>query len=126
MKRTTMILSAVAAAALVAAPAAMASDDEIRRNGECTGASTSKIKVKPDDGRLEVEFEVDQNNSGEKWKVKLRQNGNIVFKGTRTTGGASGSFSLERKLANTPGDDRFVGTARNKQSGERCSAGVGI
>ena len=32
--------------------------------GNCTSGATSKLKAKPDDGRLEVEFEVDQNRNG--------------------------------------------------------------
>ena len=35
-----------------------------RVTGKCTDGSTSKLKVKPDNERLETEFEVDQNRNG--------------------------------------------------------------
>ena len=38
--------------------------DEKRVAGSCSGGSTAKLKVKHDDGRLETEFEVDQNRNG--------------------------------------------------------------
>ena len=71
--------------------------------------SSSKLKVKTDDGRLEVEFEVDQNRSGDKWKVRLRNDGTTFFRGKRTTGGASGSFSVERRPPTGPARTGFLG-----------------
>ena len=67
--------------------------DDKRVTGTCTDGSTVKLKAKPDDGRLEVEFEVDQNVSGDVWKVKFKNGGDVVFKGRATTKGRSGSFS---------------------------------
>jgi hypothetical protein len=120
MKRTLALASVLG---LVAAGAAgAAGDDEIRNPGDCTGSSSSKIKVKPDDGRIEVEFEVDQNKSGDKWKVKIKDNGETVVKKTMTTHGPSGSFSLERKIADQAGKDEILGKAKNKSTKERCSA----
>lgn len=126
MKRITACIAVGAIAALAVPASSMGSDNDIRRSGHCTGASTSKIKVKPDNGGLEVEFEVDQNRNGAKWKVKLKRNSDVFFKGTRTTRAPSGSFSVERRTGDSAGTDRLVGIARNKQSGERCSASVSI
>jgi hypothetical protein len=121
VKRTIATAGAILAG-LMASATALASDDEIRHDGTCSGSSSSEIKVKPDDGRIEVEFEVDQNKSGEKWKVKIKDNGETAVKKTMTTHGPSGSFSLERKIADRTGKDEIVGKAKNKASGERCSA----
>src|SRR5215218_7147597 len=46
--------------------------------GTCTDGSTAKLKAKPDDGRLEVELEVDQNRNGVTWTVRIRRDGNLV------------------------------------------------
>jgi hypothetical protein len=126
MKRSIWI-SAVATVAALALPAASpGSDDDKRRAGHCTGASSSKIKVKPDDGRLEVEFEVDQNKNNRKWKVKIKDNSKVVVRDTARTKAPSGSFSFERRIADRPGTRRIKGVARNKRSGERCTAKVRI
>jgi hypothetical protein len=95
-------------------------DREIRRSGRCSDASDWKLKLKLDDGRIEAEFEVDQNRVGRRWSVVLRDNGRIVFRGMRTTRAASGSFELERRIANGSGVDRIVATSRNVRGGERC------
>jgi hypothetical protein len=121
--KTTAIATALVASTAFASSAVAGDDDnEIRQAGSCTDASSSKIKVKPDDGRIEVEFEVDQNRTGDVWKVKIKNNGSKVFKGSATTRGPSGSFEIERKIADQSGSDAIKASAKNKSTGERCSA----
>ena len=76
-------------AALVAgtAPAALAGGDDTVRRGSCSGSTDWKIKVGPEDGRLEVEAEVDSNRSGQTWRWRLLHDGSLSASGTRTTGG---------------------------------------
>ncbi len=97
-------------------------DDETRVIGSCTGRSSAKLKVKPDDGRLEAEFEVDQNRNGVTWSVRLRRNGRVVSRGRATTKAPSGSFSYERKIAS---GSRITATATSP-SGESCRATVTV
>ncbi len=123
MKRLIPAAIASATALLLAPSAGLASgSDDIRNAGKCDGGSTSKIKVKPDDGRIEVEFEVDQNVNGEKWKVKIKDNDEVVFSGSAKTKAPSGSFSIEQRIDDQPGSDKVVAVGRNKGDGERCTA----
>jgi hypothetical protein len=92
--------------------------DGVRVAGTCSDNSTSKLKVKRDDARLKVEFEVDQNRAGVPWAVEIRNDGRLVIQATRTTHAPSGSFSLERRIAGTTG----VITARATRDGETCTA----
>lgn len=94
---------------------------EIRKPGSCGAGATSKIKVKPDDGRIEVEFEVDRNRSGERWKVTISRDGKVTNRGTGVTGGRSGSFSFERHISNLPGADRISARAVGP-GGRTCTA----
>jgi hypothetical protein len=93
------------------------------RSGSCSAASDWKLKVKSDDGRLETEFEVDQNRVGKRWRVTLIRNGGTVFTGIRTTVAPSGSFTVRRLLAG-PASGRIVATAKALQSGETCRAAL--
>lgn len=122
MRRNLSIATASALTALLIPNAAFGSDDDIRNAGHCSAASSSKIKVKPDDGRIEVEFEVDQNVNGEKWKVKIKDNSKVVFRGFAKTRAPSGSFSIERKIPDRSGPDEVLAVGRNKATGERCRA----
>ena len=121
----SLLLAGVMAAGILAAVPASAGDDrEVIRRGSCSGSSNWKYKAKADDGRIEVEYEVDQNRSGDRWKVRLFHDGNRFFKGTRVTGGASGSFDIERKVNNHQGVDRFRARARNVRTDEVCRGRV--
>ena len=125
---TTLGLAAlVAAVALIAAAPAVASDDDdIIRRGSCSGSADWKVKLDFDDGRIETEFEVDQNRNGRRWRVVLKRDGNRFFKGVRTTHGPSGSFEVERKTRNPAGSDRIKARAVNLTSGEVCEGAARI
>ena len=103
-KSVTAALAIAAALGATTVQAASAkSGDGVRVAGTCSDTSSSKLKVKRDDRRLAVEFEVDQNRNGVPWTVELRKDGRLVFQGTRTTLAPSGSFSLERRIVGTTG-----------------------
>ncbi len=118
---TALITSVLVATTLVAAPmTASAKDGDIIRQGSCTARSDWKLKLSPENGRIEVEFEVDQNRNGQKWRVQMKRNGNSFWRGTRTTQPPSGSFEVRRLTRNGAGADRIVVRARNVNSGEVC------
>ncbi|HJR95860.1 MAG TPA: hypothetical protein VJ807_10535 [Gaiellaceae bacterium] len=116
-----LISVAALAAALVAVPATSAKDGDVLVRGTCTGATTSKLKLSEEDGRIEVEFEVDQNRNGVRWTVTLRRPATLLVRTTRVTRGPSGSFELERVVADRPGRDRIIARA-TRASGEVCRA----
>ena len=114
------IASSTIGAALLLAPTAAAKDGDVRVAGTCTKATSSKLKLSEEDGRIEVEFEVDQNRNGVRWTVVLFRNGTQVARRVPITRGPSGSFEARFVTANSQGVDRFV--ARATRAGERCSA----
>ena len=113
-------LSALTLAVLVGAPAAQAGNNDVIERGGCSDNSDWKLKISPEDGRLEVEFEVDQNVVGDDWRVRILHNGDVVFRGLRTTRGTSGSFTVRIVEDDLAGTDRFVGKARNVSTDELC------
>lgn len=120
MRNLILLLLCGLAAAVAAGPSAADRGREVIRNGSCSGASDWKLKVKLDNGRLETEFEVDQNRIGRRWRVTLVQNGQTVFSGIRRTAAPSGSFEARRLLPHRSGTDRIVGRARALAGGETC------
>ena len=129
MSSVTRIITslAVASALLAGATSSLArdGDDGVRRSGDCTGRTDWKLKAKHDDGLIEVELEVDQNRSGVSWNYRLRRNGRTVARGARVTRPPSGSFSVERRIANPAGIDRISAVAR-RAGGETCRASLRI
>ena len=79
------------------------------------------MKLSEEDGRIEVEFEVDQNRNGVRWNVVLFQNGERIARMTRVTHAPSGSFEARKLAANTSAKDSFRARATSP-SHEVCTA----
>ena len=121
MKTIMRMSIAVAALMLCIAPAAIAKDrGAVTAAGTCSKASSAKLKLKPDNGRIEVEFEVDQNKVGVKWVVVIRHRGSVAVRTTKVTRAPSGSFEARAFVANAAGPDAISATAT--RSGETCTA----
>ncbi|HET8664071.1 MAG TPA: hypothetical protein VFM08_07135 [Nocardioides sp.] len=109
--KTATALAAFAVPLALVAPASAShggSGRDVRTSGACSGSAHWKLKAKADDGRIEVEGEVDSNKSGQVWQWRIKHNGSVSAKGKGTTAGRSGSFSVERRMANLAGTDKFV------------------
>lgn len=125
-KRSIALVSGLTALILTAAPLASANDADVIRQGSCSGRSDWKLKLSPEDGRIEVEYEVDQNRVGDTWKIRLKHDGTRFFRGKRTTKGPSGSFELRRVEPNHRGKDRFRAKAVNLRTGQVCRGRAGF
>jgi hypothetical protein len=119
-KMTRAAIAAAVVMTIAGAAPAMAGGNDVIRRGSCTGSSDWKLKLSPDDGRIEVEFEVDSNVAGQTWRVRIFENGDRIFSGTRQTAGASGSFTVRKLANNTAGTDSFRARAANAATGEVC------
>ena len=126
-KLTLTTIAALAALLVVFASTAAASGGKggqaIIKTGKCSASSHWKLKAKADDGRLETEFQVDQNRVGKRWRVTIGLNGSTVFRGIRRTTAPSGSFEVRRLLAGGAGS-RIVATAKALNGGETCRAAI--
>jgi hypothetical protein len=126
------IVGTVAVAALSLTPMVLSTSGaeakgggvRVRSAGDCTAATNWKLKTKKDDGKLEVEFEVDANRRGQVWTVTLADNGTTFWSGRRTTHGRSGSFEVEKRTANRAGSDTITATASNAKTGETCTGSL--
>jgi hypothetical protein len=91
-----------------------------RNHGGCGGAAVWTVKAKADNGRIEFEGEVDSNHRGQVWDWTIKHNGSMSAKGSSTTRGASGSFTVRRLMANFAGTDHFVFRAERRATGAVC------
>jgi hypothetical protein len=108
----------------VAAPAASANDGDVIAEGPCSGGSDWKLKASPENGQIEIEWEVDSNVVGQRWKFTIAQNGTTIASGRAVTKAPSGSFEVNRVTANQAGNDVFTATASLRATGETCSGSV--
>lgn len=125
MRKLTVLTALLTIALALPALAPGKTNPGVMRSGTCSGLTADwKLKAKHEDGRVETEFEVDQNVNGRRWNVVIRRNGVVVFRGARITRPPSGSFSITRRIANAAGRDRIVATARSVAGGGVCRGAV--
>ena len=120
-RATALVTSFLVATTLVSTPMTVAAKDgDVVRRGSCTVRSDWKLKLSPENGRIEVEFEVDQNRNGQTWNVMMKRSGNVFWRGQRSTRPPSGSFEVRRVTSDGSGADKIVVRARNPRTGEVC------
>jgi hypothetical protein len=127
MRKLTVLTALMAIGVALPAVAPATNNPGVIRTGVCSGLGANwKLKAKHDDGRVETEFEVDQKVNGRRWNVVIRRNGVVVFRGSRITRPPSGSFEVNRRIANAAGRDRIVATARSVVGGGVCRGVVSV
>ncbi len=133
MMRNTMRRGAAVAAfttalmiplGLASAPAQARGGGGVEARGTCGAGVTFKLKAKHDDGRVEVEYELDSNRVGQLWTVSLTDNTVSIFSGQRRTAAPSGSFSVRVLTTDRAGAD--VIRSRATLGGQVCSAAVSV
>ncbi len=126
LPRLAAALTLAAGIGITAAIPAQASGggQVVEDRGSCSGHSDWKLKAKADDGRLEVEAEVESNVNGQVWDWKIKDNGMLAATGSSTTTAPSGSFEVNRRIANRAGTDKITFKATNPDTGETCRGTV--
>lgn len=110
------------AAPVLTAGSAQAKEGRVVQRGDCSQASTWKLKASPENGKLSIEFDVDSNVVGQVWQVTVTANGTTVFSGPATTVAPSGSFSVGAVADDQPGSDAIQATATHES--ETCWGGL--
>jgi hypothetical protein len=128
--RTALAALALVTVALPVAGAVPASasggGNDVRTRGGCSGPAVWRLKAKPEDGRIELEAEVDSNHAGQTWGWVLKHNGSVSARGTKTTAGTSGSFTVRRRMTDLAGTDHFRFRAERRATGEVCRGTISL
>jgi hypothetical protein len=123
---TTLSALALSLVAVAPAQAQHGGGGDVRTHGGCDGPAVWKLKVKPDSGRIEFEAEVDSNHTGQVWDWRIRHDGSVSAKGSSTTSGASGSFTVHRRMADLAGKDGFAFRAVRRSNGDVCRGTISL
>jgi hypothetical protein len=126
MLRRSATVVLLLACLLLALPASSQSrggggdDDEVRTSGTCGGGARSELRLKADDGAIELRFEVRGARRGS-WRVVVVQERRVAWRGTVSAGSGSRSFRVERELDDLPGADAIMVRASGPR-GLTCNA----
>jgi hypothetical protein len=119
---TAALTIGLTAPLLATATPAFASGGGVRASGACTGGGHFELKAKHDDGKIEMEYQVDSNRAGQSWAVRITDNGAAVVSRHATTAGPSGSFTIRKVIADRPGADKI--RARATFQSHTCGGAV--
>jgi hypothetical protein len=122
----TAVASLVLVSGVIVSAPASAKSTAVIKTGTCSAGHTYKLKAKPDNGALEVEWEVDQNRNGQVWTWAITHDRVVKASGRATTKAPSGSFSVTRRVVNAAGVHTISGVARNSVTGEICRGSLRI
>jgi hypothetical protein len=107
--------------ALTSAAPGRARDDEMRREGSCSGHSDWRLEVRHEDpNTLQVKFRIDHTPNNAVWEVFLSDNGSRFFAGTRSSG-SDGELRVTKLTRDRSGTDRIKGYGFSRATGEVCS-----
>lgn len=115
-------LGLLAPLAATAPPASASGGGAVVTRAACAHGGHVELKAKHDDGRIEVELEVDSNRAGQAWAVRITDDGVAVVSRRATTAGRSGSFTVRKSIADRPGRDTL--RARATFRDRVCSASL--
>jgi hypothetical protein len=124
-KVVRIVLASAIVLSVAGATPAMAKGG-VERTGMCSGSADWKLKAAPENGKLQVEYEVDSNKVGQTWRVRIFHDGVRIFAGHRITKAPSGSFTVRLLSANHAGTDAFRARAVNVANSQVCGGAVSI
>jgi hypothetical protein len=81
---------------------------EARVAGRCGQGTAASLRVRADDGRLEVRFRLRQRRGRGVWRIAIVHEHRVSSRATRRTMRGDDSFELRRALPDFPGSDTVV------------------
>jgi hypothetical protein len=115
-------LLVAACLALLLPPGSIADDGdderrEVRREATCTGSSEARLRLRAEDGEIEVRFEIAARGARSTWRIVLLHERRTVFRGVLRK--RSGKLELRRVVDDWFGEDEFVVRAAGPRA-EAC------
>jgi hypothetical protein len=122
----TAALTALLLLGTVFATTSFADDGrEVAKRGHCSAGAHWELDAEDEGARLELDFEVKTATAGQDWRVKLRHDGDVFARMTKTTH-ADGDFEVERHVTDTVGTDTLGARAVNLKTQQVCKARLSI
>ncbi|HKG38942.1 MAG TPA: hypothetical protein VKB25_08130 [Conexibacter sp.] len=117
------MLAVVLVLTVLAAPAHARGGDDVRVTASCGRGASAELRLKSDDGAIEVEYRVRRSRAGERWSIALVHERRVAWRGRATTSGSgsSGGFRIRHTLPDFTGADEITARASNAR-GLTCTA----
>jgi hypothetical protein len=81
---------------------------DVLARGDCGRGATASLRLRADDGRIELRFRLRQTRGRGVWRIAVVHEQRVAYRATRRTTRSAASFELERRLPDLPGSDTVV------------------
>lgn len=81
------------------------SGGDVRVTGSCSRGASASLRLRADDGRIEVRFRLEQRRGRGVWRITIVHEQRVSSRATRRTTRSDRSFELRRELADLRGSD---------------------
>jgi hypothetical protein len=98
---------------------ATAKDGDIIKRGQCSNGIKTKLKASPENGQIEVEYELDNAAPNELWQITLRKNGTVILRTNQRTN-SFGDLEVRKVTPNGSGSERIDASARRSGASAAC------
>jgi hypothetical protein len=96
----------------------------IVREATCgSGGVSSKLSASSENGRIEVEYELDDAKPGDVWRILIRKNGSVILRTQRRVN-AAGDAAVRVLTPNGNGNERITAQATRVGGGGTCGANL--
>jgi hypothetical protein len=103
-----LLLLALSAGAAQAGGDGGGGGGDVRVAGSCGSGATSSLRLRSDDGRIEVRFRLEQRRGRGMWRITIVHEQRVASRATRRTTRSDRSYELRRTLPDLPGSDTVV------------------
>jgi hypothetical protein len=100
-----------------------AKDGDVIARSSCTGSAKSKLKASPENGRIEVEYELDNLRPGDRWRVIIRSGRKVILRKTRRVTGTR-EINFRTIIPNQSGTEKISAKSRNLSGAGRCNVSL--
>ena len=118
-RRTLLVVLALGAIWLPGGALADDGDDEARVSGTCSRPARSELRLRADDGRIEIEVRLDRLSRRGAWRVIVLHERRIAYRGQLRPRSSSASVRVRASVDDLFGPDTVVVRAAGPR-GESC------
>lgn len=103
----------------------MAKGGDTIKRGQCSAGIETKLKVSPENGQIEVEYELEDAVPGSRWRVTITKNGRAILRKTQRAS-AAGYVEVRQVTRNLAGNETIRATAKRVGAAGACTLSLSV
>lgn len=102
-----------------------AKDGEIVKRGRCSTGVETELKASPENGQIEVEYELGDAAPGSRWHIRITKNGKTILRTTQRAN-AVGDIEVRQITTNLAGRETIRATAKRAGAAGACTVSLAV